>query len=54
MLGAQKLASASAQPSQEQVDREMDEFSTRILPMLNKQLDGNNYFCGDDITGYDL
>ena len=27
----------------------------RLLPMLNAQLEGKNYFCGNgQITGYDL
>ena len=54
MLGAKLLAPVDKQPSQEQIDAVMDEFSERILPMFNQQLDGKNYFIGDDMTGYDL
>ena len=42
------------QPTQEQLDRDLDEFNNRILPMFEHQLDGKKFFCGQDITGYDL
>ena len=42
------------QPSAQQIDREKDELQNRILPMLNNALEGKRYFCGDQITGYDL
>ena len=54
MLGAKTLAPISNRPSQQQVDEVMDEFSERVLPMFDQQLEGKNYFCGDEMTGYDL
>ena len=54
MLIAKKLALQPA-PTQQQLDRELEELKLRILPMLNAQLEGKNYFCGNgQITGYDL
>ena len=32
----------------------MEELNERIIPMLNEQLEYNDYFCGDDITIYDI
>ena len=47
MLGARQFAPPNVQPSQEQIEREMDEFGDRILPMFDAQLNGKMYFCGD-------
>ena len=53
MVIARKLGLRPA-PTDEQMNREMKEFNDRILPMLNHQLEGKLYFCGQVTTGYDL
>ena len=53
MLIAKKLR-LTPSPPQELIDKEMEEFTNRILPMLNDQLQDKLYFCGQVITGYDL
>ena len=53
MLIAKKLQ-LKPEPTPQQIDREMDELKHRIFPMLNQQLEGKRYFCGDVPTGYDL
>ena len=53
MLLAKKFG-LKPEPTQEQIDRDMQEFNERILPMLNHQLEDKLYFCGPVITGYDL
>ena len=53
MLIAKRLH-LQPQPTAQQIDREKDEMQNRIMPMLNNALEGKRYFCGDQITGYDL
>ena len=53
-MAKKTLAPPQAQPSQGQIDREIEEFNQRILPMFNQQLKDRNYFCGESITAYDL
>ena len=53
MLLAQKLGK-EPKPAPDQVEKEVREFNERIVPMLNQQLEGRLYFCGQQITGYDL
>mmetsp|Transcript_8597 Transcript_8597/g.11877 ORF Transcript_8597/g.11877 Transcript_8597/m.11877 type:complete len:106 (+) Transcript_8597:430-747(+) len=53
MLIARRLR-LQPEPTPSQIAREKDELQNRILPMLNNALEGKRYFCGDQITGYDL
>jgi glutathione S-transferase len=41
-------------PAPSDYNREQDEFFKKLLPSLNNQLEGKNYFCGQDITIADI
>lgn len=42
------------EPSEEQYQKEMTELTNMILPMIDDLLTGKLYFCGSEITGFDL
>ena len=41
-------------PTEEQMSQDFEELTERIIPMLNEQLLGRTYFCGEEISIYDL
>ena len=41
-------------PTEEQMDQDFEELKERIIPMLNEQLEDKSYFCGEEISIYDL
>lgn len=41
-------------PSQQELNREQEEFFKKLLPSLDQQLKGRKYFCGDELTVADL
>lgn len=42
------------EPTEEQYQKEMTELTNMILPMIDDLLNGKLYFCGSEITGFDL
>ena len=41
-------------PTTQELQREQDEFFKKLLPSLDKQLEGKKFFCGEDNTIADI
>ena len=41
-------------PSAQELQREQEEFFKKLLPSLDKQLEGKRFFCGDDVSIADI
>ena len=41
-------------PTTQELQREQEEFFKKLLPSLDKQLEGKNFFCGNDVTIADI
>lgn len=41
-------------PTPQELQREQEEFFRKLLPSLDKQLEGKSYFCGEDVTIADI
>lgn len=41
-------------PAPNDYNRDLDEFFKKLLPILNNQLEGKSFFCGQDITIADM
>ena len=41
-------------PSEQQIEEQKRELFDRVLIMLEQKLEGKVYFCGDDVTIFDL
>lgn len=53
MIIAPIAFSEKAHPSSD-VQREQDEFYKKLLPQLDKELQGKKFFCGNEITVADI
>ena len=41
-------------PTEDQLNQDFEELNERIIPMLNEQLEERTFFCGEEISIYDL
>ena len=49
-----KALKLTPSPTEEQLEQDFEELTERIIPMLNEQLLNRTYFCGEEISIYDL
>ena len=41
-------------PTAQELQREQEEFFKKLLPSLDKQLEGKRFFCGDEVSIADI